>query len=69
MNITKSQTKSGKQTIHRGLFRKIIKGGQKWNVADFGGGEGGGAMYKEVCFAYLMLGGSGGMLPWENSEI
>ena len=44
----------------RGSFRKIIKGGKLKCNADFGG-----AMYKEVCFAYLMLGGSGGMLPQE----
>ena len=25
-------------------------------------------MYKEVCFAHLMLGGSGGMLPQENFD-
>ena len=32
-------------------------------------GGGGGAMYKEVYFAHLMLGGSGGMLSQEHYEI
>ena len=51
----------------RGSFRKISRGGQKWNVADFGGG--GGTLYKEVCFAHLMLGGGAEvMLPQENFE-
>ena len=26
-------------------------------------------MYKEVCFAHLMLGESGGMVPRENFEV
>ena len=40
---------------------KIIEGGLKWDVVDFGGGGGGGK-------AHLMLGGSEGMLPHENLD-